>query len=277
VTSADDDSDSPPSATRRPTHPLGFLLAVPLCLALAPGGAGVVRAAEAPQSAEAAQADVVITRDVMVAMRDGVHLATDLYRPGRAGAARGSPFPAILLRTPYSKEVRAPSFASYFAARGYVVVVQDVRGRYKSEGRWRPIYDDGRDGYDTAAWIGRQQWFHGGIGTVGTSYEGGTQHVLALAGAPHLKAMVPLFSVSDVGRYGIRHNGAFELRWFNWVFSMGDPGGEPNLTAAARAASDPATPPRSQSWCATCRSTCARCRCAQGRRRSSSRPTTRAG
>ncbi|MBV8911004.1 MAG: CocE/NonD family hydrolase, partial [Gammaproteobacteria bacterium] len=192
---------------------------------------------------EALPEDVAVTRDVRVPMRDGVHLATDLYRPGHVGAVRSGRFPAILLRTPYNKEVRAASFAGYFAARGYVVVVQDVRGRYKSEGHWRPIYDDARDGYDTTAWIGRQEWFHGGVGTVGTSYEGGTQHVLAIAGAPHLKAMIPLFSVSDVGRYGIRHNGAFELRWFNWVFSMGDPGGEPNLAAAARAASDPAAAP----------------------------------
>jgi len=179
----------------------------------------------------------------MVAMRDGVHLATDLYRPARAGRALAGRYPAILMRTPYDKTVRAGSFAGYFAARGYVVVVQDVRGRYKSQGHWRPLYDDGRDGTDSALWIGRQDWSDGRIGTVGTSYEGGTQHALAIAGAPHLTAMVPLFSVSDVGRYGLRHNGAFELRFFNWVFSMGDPGGGPNLVAAARAASDPAAAP----------------------------------
>ena len=179
----------------------------------------------------------------MVPMHDGVSLATDLYRPAHGGKPLDGRFPALLMRTPYNKEVRAAAFADYFAARGYVVVVQDVRGRYKSQGRWRPLYDDGHDGYDTAAWIGRQRWSDGGIGTLGTSYEGGTQHALAIAGAPYLKVMIPLFSLSDVGRYGVRHNGAFELRWFNWVFSMGDPGGEPNLVAAARAASDPAAAP----------------------------------
>ncbi len=148
-------------------------------------------------------------------------------------------FPAILMRTPYNKTVRAPAFAPYFASRGYVVVVQDVRGRYKSEGHWRPLVDDGADGSDTANWIGHQSWSDGGIGTVGTSYEGGTQHALAISNAPFVKAMIPLFSMSDVGRYGVRHNGAFELRFFNWVFSMGDPGAKPNLIAAARAASDP--------------------------------------
>src|SRR5437588_4118 len=147
------------------------------------------------------------------------------------------------MRTPYNKEVRAAPFARYFASRGYVVVVQDVRGRYRSQGRWRPLSDDGRDGYDTTQWIGHHSWSDGGIGTVGTSYEGGTQHALAIAAAPFVKAMIPLFSMSDVGRYGLRHNGAFELRWVNWVLSMGDPGGPPNLVAAARAASDPAAAP----------------------------------
>ena len=147
------------------------------------------------------------------------------------------------MRTPYNKEVRAAPFARYFASRGYVVVVQDVRGRYRSQGRWRPLSDDGRDGYDTTQWIGHHSWSDGGIGTVGTSYEGGTQHALAIAAAPFVKAMIPLFSMSDVGRYGVRHNGAFELRWLNWVFSMGDPGGPPNLMAAARAASDPVAAP----------------------------------
>src|ERR1700732_2694051 len=202
-----------------------------LCCALP---AGALRAGDE------AQGEVALSRDVMVTMRDGVSLATDLYRPAHGGEPADGAFPALLMRTPYNKEVRAAAFARYFAAHGYVVVVQDVRGRYKSQGRWRPLYDDGHDGYDTAAWIGRQRRARGGIGTLGTSYEGGTQHALAIAGAPYLKVMIPLFSLSDVGRYGVRHNGAFELRWFNWVFSMGDPGGEPNLLAAGRAASDPA-------------------------------------
>ncbi len=192
---------------------------------------------------DTAAGKVVLQSDVMVPMRDGIQLATDIYLPAQGGKPRSGRFPALLKRTPYNKESRTGSFARYFAAHGYVVVVQDVRGRYTSQGHWRPLYDDGRDGYDTAAWIGRQPWSDGGIGTLGGSYEGGTQQTLAIADAPHLKTMIPLFSVSNVGRYGMRHNGAFELRWFNWVFSMGDPGGEPNLIAAARAASDPAAAP----------------------------------
>ena len=204
------------------------------CIAVLTPGLG--QAAEPPVS-------VIVTTDVMIPMRDGTKLATDLYRPSQGGAAVAGRLPALLMRTPYDKSERAASFAQYFASRGYVVVIQDVRARYKSEGHWRPLYDDGRDGYDTADWIGHQPWSDGAIGTLGTSYEGATQHALAISGAPYLKAMVPLFAMSDVGRYGVRHNGAFELRWFNWVFSMGDPSGKPNLVAATRAAADPAEAP----------------------------------
>lgn len=186
---------------------------------------------------------VVLASDVMVKMRDGVTLATDIYRPAGNGVPVEGKFPTLLMRTPYNKTVRAPAFAPYFTSHGYVVVVQDVRGRYKSEGRWRPLLDDAADGFDTADWIGHQPWSNGGIGTLGTSYEGGTQHALAIANAPFVKTMIPLFSMSDVGQYGLRHNGAFELRWFNWVFSMGDPGRTPDLVAAARAASDPDAAP----------------------------------
>src|SRR5579875_2302259 len=187
--------------------------------------------------------EAAIERDVMVPMRDGVKLATDVYRPARNGIGVEGKFPAILMRTPYNKTLRGASAAPYFAAHGYVVVMQDVRGRYNSEGHWHLLSDDSNDGYDTAQWIGRQPWSDGGIGTIGTSYEGATQHALAIAGAPFVKAMIPLFAMSDYGRYGVRHNGAFELRWFNWIFSLGDPNGTPNLTAALRAASDPAAAP----------------------------------
>ena len=186
---------------------------------------------------------VSVAKDMMIPMRDGVRLATDVYRPAANGVPIEGRFPALLMRTPYDKTLRAGSFANYFVSHGYVVVVQDVRARYRSQGHWRPLTDDPNDGYDTARWIGTQPWSDGGIGTLGTSYEGGTQHALAIAGAPYIKAMVPLFSMSDYGQYGARHHGAFELRWLNWVFSMGDPSGTPNLVAATRAAADPAAAP----------------------------------
>jgi putative CocE/NonD family hydrolase len=197
----------------------------------------------------------------MVAMRDGVHLATDIYWPARNGTPVEGKFPVLLERTPYNKEFENPNGAlslsdpirrarfqanravSYFVARGYVVVIQDVRGRFGSEGRWRPLVDDSNDGFDTASWILAQGWSNGKIGTFGQSYEGGTQHALAIANAPGLTTMIPVDAMSDFGLYGVRHNGAFELRWFNWVFTLGGTGTTVpwRAQAAERMASDPAT------------------------------------
>jgi putative CocE/NonD family hydrolase len=187
-----------------------------------------------------ARYQVLANKDLMIAMRDGVKLATDIYRPARSGAAVEGKFPVILERTPYGKN-RAAGVANYFTPRGYVVVLQDVRARYGSEGHWRPLRDDPNDGFDTAKWIGAQPWCDGGIGTVGTSYDGGTQHAMAIANAPFLKTMIPVDAMSDIGRYGVRHNGAFELRWFNWVLTLGNSDATQSVSAAAaRAASDPA-------------------------------------
>ena len=185
-----------------------------------------------PASQAAAHPDgVVVMKHVMVPMRDGVALATDVYVPARGGAALSGPFPVIVTRTPYNKDGEAEGWPTWFAPRGYAGVVQDVRGRYRSEGRWRPLRDDGPDGADLTAWIGRQPWSNGKIGTVGTSYGGATQLAMAIANAPHLAAMVPVDAMSNPGRYGIRHNGAFELRWFNWVLTLGNATG---LAAGAR-------------------------------------------
>ncbi|MBP7775745.1 MAG: CocE/NonD family hydrolase [Acidobacteria bacterium] len=187
--------------------------------------------------------DVVMARNVMVSARDGVKLGTDVYRPAKDGLPVDGAFPAILQRTPYNK-ARDSALADYFVPRGYVVVLQDVRGRYASEGHWRPIADDPNDGADTAAWIIRQPWSDGGIGTVGTSYAGATQHALAIAGAPGLKTMIPVDAMSNTGHYGVRHNGAFELRFLNWVYTMGNATGTPFEGAAAlRAASPPEAAP----------------------------------
>src|SRR5437879_4272757 len=82
--------------------------------------------------------DVALARDLMIPMRDGVKLAADVYRPARSGVPIEGRFPALLMRTPYDKEVRAAPFAQYFASRGYVVVVQDVRSCYKSQGPGGP-------------------------------------------------------------------------------------------------------------------------------------------
>ncbi len=165
--------------------------------------------------------EILSTKNLMVKMRDGVRLATDIYLPARDGMPAPGKFPVILQRTPYGTE-GMQSWADYFVPRGYAVVGQNVRGRWGSEGKWRPHRDDGNDAFDTAKWLGEQLWFSGAIGTVGTSYPGGTQHAMAIANPPYLKAMVPVDAMSNYGRYGIRHNGAFELRFFNWVFALGN-------------------------------------------------------
>lgn len=189
-------------------------------------------------SGQSAPYQIIVSKNMMIPMRDGTKLATDIYLPTQDGTSASGKFPAILERTPYNKDDgNAPQF---FVPRGYVVVLQDVRGRYWSEGHWRALQDDPADGFDTAQWIGRQPWSDGSIGTIGTSYAGGTQHALAIATAPFVKAMIPVDAMSNTGHYGVRHNGAFELRFLNWIFTLGNPAGGPNAAEAARrAASTP--------------------------------------
>lgn len=128
---------------------------------------------------------VRVDKNVKVPMRDGVALATDIYYPDGQG-----PFPVLLSRTPYNKEGSARN-ADFFAKNGYVVVVQDSRGLFASEGEWRPYIDEGPDGYDTQQWIGRQKWCNGKIGMFGRSYPAYTQVVTAPYRSPFLKAIMP--------------------------------------------------------------------------------------
>jgi hypothetical protein len=113
--------------------------------------------------------------------------------------------------------------AEWFSSRGYAVVINDVRGRYASEGAWRMILDDPSDGSDVVEWITKQPWSNGKVGTIGTSYVGGTQHALACANPPGLAAMIPVDSLSNCGIAGVRHGGAYELRFMNWIFTIGAP------------------------------------------------------
>ncbi|HSB17758.1 MAG TPA: CocE/NonD family hydrolase [Bryobacteraceae bacterium] len=200
----------------------------------------VIAALAAAQSTP--QYDIVTAKKVMVPMRDGARLSTDIYFPARNGVPVPGKFPVILERTPYGSHT-IESWASYFVPRGYIAIGQNVRGRYGSEGEWFPHRDDVRDGYDTAEWVGKQPWFSGKIGTVGTSYPGGTQHALAMGNPPYLAAMVPVDSMSNPGLYGVRHHGAFELRFFNWIFSLGNSpsGGYGPTVPQHYPTSDPAT------------------------------------
>ncbi len=179
----------------------------------------------AQRGAPATPSSYVVEKNVMVAMRDGVHLATDLYFPAKDGVRMEGKFPAVLERTPYNKDGAAISWAPYFASRGYVAIAQDTRGRFGSEGVWHMMTDDAPDGLDTAKWIVAQPWSDGGFAMLGTSYPGGTQHAMALTNPPGLKAVVPVDAVSNAGQFGMRNGGAFELRFMNWIFTLGAPRG----------------------------------------------------
>ena len=113
-----------------------------------------------------AAASPLVERDVAVRMRDGVTLRADVWRPAATG-----PFPVLVYRTPYDRRHAQGerSTVARAAARGYAVVVQDVRGRYGSDGEFEPYRNEGRDGYDTIEWAAAQPWSNGSVGTFGLS------------------------------------------------------------------------------------------------------------
>ncbi|MEE9253374.1 MAG: CocE/NonD family hydrolase [Pseudomonadales bacterium] len=168
----------------------------------------------------ARQNDTVVVHDVMVPMRDGVHLATDIYFPARDGHPIDDRFPILLYRTPYDKAAREHSFGwnRWFAERGYIAIAQDCRGCYRSEGEVRFLIPEAEDGYDTLQWIKTQPWGDAKVGTWGTSWSGWTQTAMAALGPDNLGAMVPNVSGSDAYSSSVRHNGALELRFIAWAF-----------------------------------------------------------
>ena len=131
---------------------------------------------------------------VMVSMRDGVQLATDIYRDDATNAA-----PVVLMRTPYNKD-RAKGAAQQFAAAGYVAVVQDCRGKFASEGVFIPYNNEGQDGFDAIEWIGNQPWCNGRIGMWGSSYVGATQWQAAVEHPPKLVTITPTATWSSFYR-----------------------------------------------------------------------------
>lgn len=137
-------------------------------------------------------------QSAMVSMRDGVRLATDIYLP--AGASEG--LPTILVRLPYDKcgeYCFMPRIEEAFTAVGYAFVVQDVRGRTRSEGETFPFIHEVADGYDTLDWIAAQPWSNGDIGMIGDSYYGFTSWCAAAGGHPALKAIAPRVTAANLG------------------------------------------------------------------------------
>src|SRR6266568_5931524 len=134
--------------------------------------AGVPSLAQSNSAAVAPRPQIDV--DVAIPMRDGVTLRADVLRPPGQGQ-----FPSLVYRTPYGKEFALKDYTTFRAAvaRGYAVVVQDVRGRYASSGEFVPYQNEGRDGYDTIEWTAKQPWSSGAVGTFGLSYTGAVQWV----------------------------------------------------------------------------------------------------
>ena len=153
-------------------------------------------------------------RNVPIPMRDGVQLRADILRP--AGNGR---FPTLVYRTPYGKDAALKGDTTFRRARerGYAVVVQDVRGRYASEGDFRPYEREGRDGYDTIEWAARQPWSNGRVGTFGLSYPGAVQWLAAVENPPHLDAMVPAMTFSTPQNFFFAW-GIPDLSWIPWIW-----------------------------------------------------------
>jgi uncharacterized protein len=162
---------------------------------------------------------VLVDLDVPVRMRDGVTLRANVYRPSEGR------WPVLLTRLPYGKDLPlggASLDAVQAARRGYVVVVQDTRGRFASEGEWRPFENEADDGVDTIAWAADLPYADGQVGMIGVSYFGFTQWAAAVKQPPALKAMAPRLTWADpLNGFGFR-GGALELgTQVHWGLQMG--------------------------------------------------------
>jgi putative CocE/NonD family hydrolase len=162
---------------------------------------------------------LVVEKSVMVPMRDGVRLATDLYLPDGQ-----QPVPAVLQRLPYDKE--PPTLINFSldvmrtVQAGYAVVTQDTRGRFASEGEFNPFFDEAADGADTVAWVAEQPWCSGQVGMAGGSYFGATQWLAASEAPPALKAIAPFVTTDQYYESWAYQGGAFQLGFnLHWTLS----------------------------------------------------------
>lgn len=184
--------------------------------------------------AELVEDGIVVHRNVMIPMRDGVHLATDIYRPAKGGRPVDTPLPVIFERTPYDKSgtprtelsvarptpYSRPELARLLVREGYVVIWQDCRGRYASEGAFTKYVNEAEDGYDSMVWIDAQPWTNSRIGTMGLSYDAHVQMALACLNPPGLACMaVDSGGFSNAFTCGIRQGGALEMKQATWAYN----------------------------------------------------------
>jgi len=158
--------------------------------------------------------DVVLQRNVAMKTRDGVTLRADIYRPAGEGN-----FPVLLQRTPYDK-TGGNEFGRRAALRGYLVVIQDVRGRYSSEGEWYPFRHETEDGFDTVEWAAALPHSNGKVGMFGGSYVGATQMLTAIGHPPHLAGICPIVTASNYHENWTYQGGALE-QWFDESWTSG--------------------------------------------------------
>lgn len=163
-------------------------------------------------------AEVVVEKDVAIPMRDGVRLYANIYRPQAEG-----PLPVIVIRLPYGKDeyyCYMPAIGKFWARKGYVAVIQDVRGKFASEGTFEPFVHEIADGYDTVEWAAHQPWSDGNVGVMGESYYGFTTWAAAASGHPNLKCVAPANMNMDV--YGSAYRqGALDLQLMgDWAIGM---------------------------------------------------------
>ena len=175
---------------------------------------------------------VIREPSLMVPMRDGVHLATDVVRPDAPGR-----FPVIINRGPYGKNsyLDNPNHSIWFFPRnGYVLLSQDVRGRFESEGEYNPLFQEAHDGYDTVEWAARQPWSNGRVATTGQSYLGATQYTLAGGHPlpPHLQTLMPVSASSDFHQSWVYHTGGV-MEW-GWTVPYAILKGRNTLARAGR-------------------------------------------
>jgi uncharacterized protein len=182
-----------------------FLHSILFAFALLPGPLSSI-AQTAPQ--------IVVERGVTMKTRDGVTLRADIYRPAGDGK-----YPTLLQRTPYNKSSTA-EFARRAAERGYLVVVQDVRGRYSSDGEWYVFKHESEDGYDAVEWAAALPNSNGKVGMFGGSYVGATQMLAAIAHPPHLAGIAPWVTASNYHENWTYQGGAFE-QWFDESWTSG--------------------------------------------------------
>jgi len=176
--------------------------------------------------------DVTLERDVVARMRDDVELRSDVYRPSGGGR-----HPVLLMRTSYGKEraqTNAYAHPTWFASKGYLVVVQDIRGRFASGGTFQPFMQELEDGFDSVEWAAALPGSDGVVGMYGLSYPGATQLLAAASAPPALRSISPAFTASQYFDGWTYRGGALELAFAVWwALLLGETGARHAGDAAA--------------------------------------------